>query len=85
MKISPTMRDLSDGLNELGVGNDETEAIAVHGEASRNQILVGRELWQSVAVRIDLNQFPGSDQLLKTGIELSTGLSMQTRVRGRTA
>lgn len=59
------------------VGDDEAEAVAMHAEASDNKILVCRGLGQSVAVRIDLNQFAGSDQLLKMPVELSAGLAMQ--------
>ena len=47
------------------VRNDKAEAVAVHGEASDDQILVGCGLRQGVAVGVELNQFPSGDQLLK--------------------
>jgi hypothetical protein len=62
-----------------GVGDDEAEAVAVHGEAPDDQILVRLGcggLRQGVAVGIDLNQFSGGDQLLQAGVKLSARLSM---------
>ncbi len=59
------------------LGDDEAESVAVHAEASDNQILIGRGLGQGVAVRIELNQFARSDQLLKMRVELAAGVAMQ--------
>ena len=77
--MSPTRRALRDGLSELA-GDDEAEAIAVHGEASDDQILVilvSGGLWQGVAVGIELNQFAGSDQFLKMCVKISARFAVQ--------
>src|ERR1700728_536115 len=63
-----------------GVGDDEAEAVAVHGEAADDQvfvILVGCGLRQSVAIGIELNQFSCGDQLLEMRVEISAGFAVQ--------
>ena len=76
------------------VGDDESEAIAVHGEATGDQALiiflvsaalVRSGLRQSVAIGVELNQFSGGDQLLKMRVECLRGLRRAGRVRGRAA
>ncbi len=59
-----------DALLELcgerfGVGNDEAEAVAVHGEASGDEIFVGGGLRERVAVGVEGDELPALDQLLQ--------------------
>ena len=62
----------------IRVRNDEAETIAMHGQPSRNKILVGCGLRQRVAIGIQLNQLPCCDQLLQLRVQFSAGSAMQT-------
>ncbi len=64
------------------IGDHEAEAVAVHGEAPDNKILVilaNGGLRQCVAVGIELNQLAGGDQLLEQSVEFSAGVAVQTK------
>ena len=61
------------------IRDDEAETVAVHGEASDDQIFVGRGLRQSVAVGVELNQFACCDQLLQLPVEFSAGIAVQAK------
>ena len=61
----------------LGVGNDEAEAVAVHGEASSDEILVGGGLREGVAVGVDGDECAAGDELLQMLIEFAAFLAVQ--------
>src|SRR5579862_3474474 len=65
-------------IQRTGIGNDEAEAIAVHGQAANCQILVGRGLWQGVAIGIRLDELSRGDQFLQMRIEIAAGVSVNT-------
>ena len=53
------------GAQRFGVGDDEAEAVAVHGETPGNEILVGGGLGEGIAVGVDWNELAGFDELLQ--------------------
>ncbi len=62
------------------VRNDEAETVAVHGQPSRNKILVGGGLREGVAIGIQLNQLSCCDQLLQLHLKVAAGATVQTQL-----
>ena len=65
MKMSPASFDLSGRAQRFGIGDDEAEAVAVHGEASGDEVLVGGGLRECVAVGVDCDECAAFHQLLQ--------------------
>ncbi len=69
-----------------GVGNDEAVAVAVHGQASGDEVLVsGGVLGEGVAVARGFDQAPAFDQRLQPLGELLPLVAAQGPSRGRVA
>ncbi len=49
----------------FGIGDNEAESVAVHGEASGDEVLVGGGLRELVMVGVDGDQLAGFDQFLQ--------------------
>src|SRR5216684_3592257 len=62
--------------DRIGVGNDEAEAIAVHGQTAGHQILVATGLGQGVMVGIGSGKLSAGDQLLQAIVKLPAGASL---------
>ena len=76
----PRQTRLKGRTQRAGVGDNKAKAVAVHGETSNDQVLIilaGSGLRQSIAIRIKLNQFAGSNQFLESPVKLSASLAMQ--------
>ena len=62
----------------FGIGNDEAEAVAVHGEASGDEVLVGGCLWELEAVGVDRDELAALDQLLQMVVEFAALFAVQS-------
>jgi hypothetical protein len=63
----------------LGIGDDEAESVAVHAQASSNEVLVGGGLGELVAVRVDGDEFASLDQLLEMIVQLAALFAVQAQ------
>src|SRR5260370_2247771 len=66
--------------DRIGVGYDEAEAIAMHGQTAGHQILVATGLGQSVVVGIGSGKLSAGDQLLQAIVKLAAGASRLSMV-----
>src|SRR5260370_14421484 len=65
--------------DRIGVGNDEAEAIAVHGQTAGHQILVATGLGKGVMDRIGSGKLSAGDQLRQGIVKLAAGASPEAQ------
>src|SRR5579862_5310270 len=66
------------GVQRFCVGDNEAESVAVHGEASGDEVLVGGGLRKRIAVGVDGNQRTSFNQLLEMLGEFAALVPMQS-------